>query len=138
MRTNNPNDVELDLRNSSTSGDGWTNVNASNGQPYSYKYTGGDASTNNGNVTCIINNINAAIPVNLVADPRYHFVGDCITFKDDPNAQLSTQGNAPRTRVVNNKCSAVLNGRYKILVTDTGNGNATIQCDPMMINVQPA
>jgi hypothetical protein len=41
--------VTLDCRNFSTNGDGYTNVTGSNGQPYSYKYTGG--TDGNGNVT---------------------------------------------------------------------------------------
>lgn len=134
--SNNPNAVSLDVRNFSTSGDGWTNVNAANGQPYSYKYTGGDSNSNNGQVTFMVNGGQAAITVNLIADARYQFVGGCISFVNDPNNQLSTAGNAPRTRVVNGKCSAALNGQYKALVTDT-TANTTIQCDPIVINEMP-
>lgn len=131
--SNNPNTVSLDVRNSSTSDDGWTNVTAANGQPYSYKYTGGDSSSNNGKVTFAVNGGQAAITVNLVADARYQFVGACITFENDPNNQLSTAGNAPRTRVVNDTCTAALDGQYKALVTDT-TANTTIQCDPRIVN----
>ena len=34
-------DVRLNVKEGSTEGDGWTNVTASNGEPYQYKYTGG-------------------------------------------------------------------------------------------------
>lgn len=137
MPTNNPNDVELDVRNSSTTGDGWTNVNASNGQPYSYKYSGGDGHSNNGNVTFSVNGGQGVINLSLVADARYQFVGqNCITFVNDPNGQLSTHGNATRSRVVNDSCTAALDGQYKVLVTDTS-ANATIACDPRVINQEP-
>ncbi len=134
--SNNPNSVSLDVRNSATNGDGWTNVSAANHQPYSYKYTGGNANSNNGNVTYAVGNGQAAITLNLVADSRYKFVDDCITFVNDHNDQLSTSGKAPRTRVVNDKCTAALDGQYKALVTDT-TANTTIQCDPRIINDIP-
>ena len=41
MPNNTPN-INLDVRNFSSGDPGWHNVNASNGQPYSYCYTGGD------------------------------------------------------------------------------------------------
>lgn len=136
MPTNNPNDVELDVRNSSTNDPGWTNVNGSNGLPYSYLYTGGNG--NNGKVTFTVGSGQAAINLSLVADPRYEFVGNCISFVNDTNGQLTTHGNAPRSRVVNDSCTAELDGQYKVLVTDTGAGNATIACDPIIQNKPPA
>lgn len=134
--SNNPNSVSLDVRNFASNGDGWTNVNAANGQPYSYKYTGGDAHSNNGKVTYNVGGGQAAITVNLIADPRYHFVGECITFVNDSTNQLSTAGNAPRMRIVNDKCTAALDGQYKAMVTDT-TANTTIQCDPRIVNDFP-
>lgn len=134
MPTNNPNDVELDVRNSSTNGDGWTNVNGSNGQPYSYKYTGGDGPTNNGKVTFKVGGGQGVINLSLDADPRYQFIGrDCITFVDDPGGQLSHHGNAPRSRVIKDRCTTELDAQYKALVTDT-TANATIPCDPPITN----
>lgn len=138
MPTNNPNDVELDVRNFSTTGDGWTNVNGSNNLPYSYKYTGGDGQTNNGKVTFSVNGGQGVINLSLVADARYKFVGqDCITFRGDSGGQLSAHGNASRSRVINDSCTAPLDGQYKVLVTDT-TANATVACDPAITNQQPA
>ena len=66
-------------------------------------------------------------------DPRFQFVGDAITFQNDPGGQLSAHGNAARTRVINDSCVAELNGSYKVMVTDT-EANTTIACDPVITN----
>ncbi|MDB6164256.1 MAG: hypothetical protein JWL98_1688 [Xanthomonadaceae bacterium] len=134
MPANNPTSVMLDVRNSSTNGDGWSNVSGANGAPYSYKYVGGNQPANNGSVTYGIGGGNAAVTVGFVstADPRYQF--STITFQNDPTGQLSTHGNAPRTRVVNDSCSGVLDGSYKVTVTDT-TANTTIPCDPGIKNL---
>lgn len=134
----NPNGVSLDVRNFPSSGDGWADTTASNGQTYSYKYTGGDASTNNGKVTCRVNSGRAAINVGLIAADQYHI--DKITFEhDDPNdPQLSTQGSATRTRVINDKNTVVITANYKVTVIDTGNSNVTVPCDPQIINTHTA
>lgn len=131
----NPNGVSLDIRNFASNGDGWTNTTASNGATYSYRYTGGDAATNNGTITCTTGNGNAAINLGLIADTRYRI--DSVTFTGDDASQLSTQGNAPRTRVINDRNTADINAHYKVSVVDTANGNASIPCDPMIINKQP-
>ena len=136
---NNPTSVSLDVRNFSSEAP-WVNVNGSNGAPYSYLYTGGNAPGNKNNGDCEfgIGGGNAAITLTLVADQRYQI--DVITFVNDTAPpQLSTQGNAPRTRVINNKCTEKLppgtdDTRYKVRVVDTGAGNATVQCDPVIIN----
>lgn len=130
----NPNGVSLDVRNSASSGDGWTDTTASNGQTYSYKYTGGDEGTNNGKVTCTIGNGNAAITLTLIAASQYQigtitFTGDSAT---DP--QLSTQGNATGSRVINDKNTVAINANYKVNVIDTGNSNVTVPCDPPITN----
>jgi len=129
---NNPTSVSLDIRMGSSSDPGWVDVSASNGQPYSYCYTGGN-NGNNGNLEFSVGGGNAATTVGLIADARYEFQGN-VTFLNDPAGQLSSQGNAPRLRVVNDSCSAALpNGQYKITVLDT-TANATIPCDPVIIN----
>lgn len=111
MPANNPTRVSLDVRDFASNGNGWTTVTASNGAPYSYQYTGGNQPDNNGAVTYGVGGGNAAITVNLVADARYQIHG-AIGFANDPAQQLSTQGNAPRTRVVNDKCNAALSAQY--------------------------
>jgi hypothetical protein len=134
--SNNPTSVTLDVRNSSSNGDGWTNVQAANGAPYSYKYVGGNQSDNNGKVVFGISGGNAAVTLGFATstDTRYQFVGsNAITFQNDPGGQLSTQGAAPRTRVINDTCTADLDATYKVLVTDT-TANTTIPCDPIIQN----
>jgi hypothetical protein len=131
----NPNGVSLDIRNSPSSGDGWTNTTASNGAIYSYKYTGGDTDSNNGKVTCTIGNGNASINLSLVADSRYEI--DSVGFTGDDADQLTTHGNAKRSRVINDKNTSVINANYKVNVIDTGNGNATVPCDPPILNRHP-
>lgn len=132
----NPNGVSLDVRNFASNGDGWTNTTASNGAAYSYKYTGGDAATNNGTVTCTTGHGNASINLSLIADTRYRI--DTVSFTGDNASQLTTQGNAPRSRVINDRNTADINASYKLSVIDTGNGNVSIPCDPSIINKQPA
>jgi hypothetical protein len=133
---NNPTSTTLDVRNSESNGGGWTNVQAANGATYSYLYTGGNQPGNNGSLLFGIGSGNAAITLGFASttDTRYAF--DSISFVNDPNQQLSTQGNAPRTRVINDKCTADLDGSYKVLVMDN-TANTTIPCDPVIQN-QPA
>lgn len=136
--SNNPTTVTLDVRNSSTNGDGWTNVTV-NGAPYSYKYVGGNRPGNDGSVQYGIGGGNAAITLNFASttDSRYQLIGDgAIYFNNDPNGQLSTHGNAARTRVINDSCNGALDGSYKVNVTDTGTSpNNLIPCDPIIKNV---
>jgi hypothetical protein len=134
---NNPTSVTLDVRNSSSNGGGWVNVNAANGAPYSYLYTGGNQPAGDGSSYFSVGNGNAAITLNFASstDTRYAFVGtDAITFQNDPNSQLSTHGNAARTRVINDSCTGELDGSFKVRVTDS-TANTTIQCDPVVKNV---
>jgi hypothetical protein len=133
MPNNNPTNTTLDVRNSATNGGGWTNVQAANGATYSYLYTGGNQPGNNGAMIFSIGGGNAAITLTFASttDSRYEF--QTVSFVNDPNQQLSTQGNAPRTRVINDKCTDALDGSYKVLVLDT-TANTTIPCDPTIKN----
>jgi len=132
---NNPTSVTLDVRASSSNGGGWVNVNAANGAPYSYLYAGGNEPANNGNIGFGTGGGNAAVTLGFASstDPRFQFVGDAVTFQNDSGGQLSTHGNASRTRVINDSCVAELNGSYKVVVTDTA-ANTTIACDPVITN----
>jgi hypothetical protein len=135
---NNPTSVTLDVSNSASNGGGWTNVVAANGATYSYLYAGGNQAGNNGALLFGIGGGNAATTLSFATntDARYQFGENAISFVNDSNNQLSTHGNAPRTRVINDSCTAALDGSYKALVTDT-TANTTIQCDPTIKN-QPA
>jgi len=132
MPSNNPTSVTLDVRNSAASGEGWINATGSNGQPYSYRYSGGNQPANNGNVSYGVGGGNAAITLTLAADARYQIQG--INFVNDPQGQLSTHGNANTMRVINDSCSGALEAQYKVTVLDT-TANATVPCDPMVFNV---
>ncbi|WP_159015650.1 hypothetical protein [Cognatiluteimonas profundi] len=137
MPANNPTTTTLDVRNSATNGDGWTNVSV-NGTTYSYQYVGGNMPGNDGSVQYGVGGGNAAITLKFATttDTRYQFVGDAVSFQNDPNGQLSTHGNAPRTRVINDSCTGLLDGSYKVNVTDTGTTpNNLIPCDPAIRNV---
>ena len=132
MPSNNPTNAALDVRDTASNGDGWTNVVASNGATYSYKYVGGNQPANNGSILNFVGG-NQAITTLVFAttDLRYQFAS--ITFTDDNADQLSTHGKAERTRVINDRCTAAIDARYHVLVLDT-KVNATIPCDPMIKN----
>lgn len=129
-----PNAISLDVRNFATTGDGWTNTQASNGQTYSYKYTGGDPDTNNGTLTFTVGHGNAAVNFSLIADSRYTVGSIGFTGDNASDPQLSTTGSAPRSRVLNDKNTAAINANYKVNVIDTGSGNVTVPCDPQITN----
>ena len=134
---NNPTTTTLDVRNSASNGDGWNNVTV-NGAPYSYKYVGGNTPGNDGSMQFGIGGGNAAITLQFASttDTRYQFGDNAVTFNNDPNQQLSTHGNAPRTRVINDNCNGPLDGSYKVNVTDTGTSpNNVVPCDPAIKNV---
>jgi len=48
--------------------------------------------------------------------------------------QLSVQGNAPRSRVINDSCTGPLDAQYKVTVLDQV-ANATVPCDPPIRNI---
>lgn len=133
MPGNNPTNATLDVRDTASNGGGWTNVVASNGATYSYKYAGGNQTTNNGSILYSVGRGNAAITLVFAdtTDNRYEFAS--VSFTDDDAQQLDTHGNAPRTRVINDKCSAAIDAQYHVQVLDT-TANATIPCDPMIRN----
>jgi hypothetical protein len=133
MSTNNPKDVELDVAPGTRNDDGWTPTTGSNGQPYSYRYSGGDTTNSRGEVSFKINGGRGVLNLSLLPRDRFQFSGNCISFQNDPQGQLSAVGNAPYTRVINDTCSAALNARYKVVVTDT-TASATVPCDPPIRN----
>lgn len=128
--------VELDLRHvRAEPGDGFTDAGNFNGRTYCYKYTGGDDGA--GKLSHVVDQGEARITVNLIADPRYKIGG--IHFTDDhaTEPQLSKLVGEDRAHVFHNKNTKAINAQYKVAVIDTGNGNATIPCDPPIINKQP-
>lgn len=129
---NTPN-INLDVRNFASSDPGWHNVNASNGSPYSYSYTGGDDGA--GGLVQTVGQGRDVAPIRLTADQRYQIdpVNGC-TFANDTEHQLSWNGSG-RAGTIIDANTQVETAEYSILVTDTGNGNCTIQCDPTVRNV---
>jgi hypothetical protein len=133
MSTNNPKDVELDVAPGTRNDDGWTPTTGSNGQQYSYRYSGGDSTSARGAISFSVGGGAGVVNLTLVPRERFQFNGSCITFQDDPLGQLSARGNAPRTRIIDDRCTAQLDARYKVEVTDT-TVSGTIPCDPPIRN----
>jgi|GEM_PF-932491 len=145
-KTNNPHDIELDIRDHHTiDEEGWVNVYGSNQKPYSYQYSGGDPrpgskKKGNGDVTYHAKHGVGKIKISLVAcRDRYALIGDdCVGFVGDTQAQLSVSGKSRRQRVIKDKCTKEIAAYYMVAVTDIAEGNATIPCDPRVINRPPA
>jgi hypothetical protein len=125
MPNNTPN-INLDVRNWASTDPGWHIVNASNGQPYSYSYSGGDDGV--GGLISTAGQGRDTAPLQLVADQRYQ-INQC-SFQNDTQNQLSWNGQSPRAGSIVDANVHVEDAEYSILVMDTGNGNCTIQCDP--------
>lgn len=125
---NGPNSVSLDVSNVATSG--YTPTTASNGSTYYYKFTGGNTSANNGDVNASVGQGQAAITVSLNSDSRYTITN--ITFNPTSD-QLSTQGNAPTSRVIIDTAVAAGTFKYTVIVNDSS-ANCTIPCDPQIRN----
>lgn len=125
--------INLDIRNSAQTGPGWVNVQASNQQTYSYRYTGGDDGA--GGLVQTVGQGRDTAPVRLTADPRYQLIGNtpCV-FADDSNSQLSWSGQSSYAGSIVDANTAVETAKYTLNVTDTGNGNCTIPCDPQIKN----
>jgi hypothetical protein len=127
--------INLDIRNWHQTDANWTNTTSlPNGAPYAYRYTGGDDGA--GGLVQVVNTGRDTAPLQLVADRRYQ-ITNC-TFKDDIKSQLSWTGNSPYAGTIVDANNQVENAKYTIVVTDTGNGNCTINCDPLVANRPPA
>lgn len=125
--------IHLDIRNSAQSEPGWVNVLASNGQTYSYSYTGGDDGM--GGLVQTTGQGRDTAPLQLDADRRYQLSSSapCV-FTNDANNQLTWNGQSSYAGSIVDANTAVETAKYTINVTDTGNGNCNIPCDPRVIN----
>lgn len=129
-----PVNVSLDVRNFSSNGDGYTNVNGSNGRPYSYKFTGGNKSSNNGDVSVVKGGGQAAINVQVGTDARYSITDINFNPRD---SQFSWHGGGnAAVAVIVDTAVAVASVKYTVTVTDS-TANCTVPCDPMIQNVAP-
>ena len=129
---NTPN-INLDIRNSAQNQPGWVDVQASNGQTYSYSFTGGD--DGRGGLIQTVGQGRDTAPLQLNADRRYQIASSnpCV-FEGDDNHQLSWNGQSPYAGSIVDANTVVETAEYTLNVTDTGNGNCNIPCDPRVIN----
>jgi len=126
-----PNSVNLDVRNTATGpAPGYTQVTASNGAAYYYKYTGG--SDGNGNVTVKVGTGQAAITVTVGSDPRYSITN--ITFNPTTSGFTWHGGGSAHVGVIVDPANVVEDVKYTCIVTDS-TANCTIPCDPVIHNV---
>lgn len=125
--------INLDIRNWAESAPGWTQVSASNGQTYSYCYSGGDDGL--GGLVQNVGQGRDVAPLRITADRRYQLddANPCV-FTDDVHNQLSWTGNGRYAGSIIDVNSMVENAKYTVNVTDTSNGNCTIACDPRVVN----
>jgi hypothetical protein len=112
---------------------GWTNVTSSTGGTYGYKYTGGN--DGHGNVEQPIG-AQIQITCNCIADPRYQFIGQCVSISNDPHSELSAVVNSTRQATITDLNNvAESDAEWSIAVTDTGvSPSCTIPCDPKVTN----
>jgi len=122
--------ITLDVRNFSSGGDdGYTDVRASNGTTYSYKYSGG--SGKGGDVTFHVGTP-ATVVVHVQSDPRYTI--DNVSFTGDVNHQLSYPNpSAGTTATIQDTNTVAQQAEYKVVIKDS-TANATVPCDPKIIN----
>jgi hypothetical protein len=125
---NTPN-IALDVRNFASNEAGWYNVNASNNQPYSYSYTGGDDGS--GGLEEVVNQGRDTAPIRLTADQRYQIQG--VTFMNDTEHQLTWAGDGNRAGSIIDANTTVETAKYTVVVVDT-TANCTINCDPEVKN----
>ena len=129
-----PINVSLDVRNFSSGGsDGYTDVAASNGATYSYKYSGG--SDGHGNVRVTVGMGQAAINVTVGSDQRYSITN--VTFNPaDSQFSWHAGGNA-KVAVIIDTASSLASVKYTVIVTDS-TAHCTVPCDPIIQNIPPA
>jgi hypothetical protein len=126
---NGPSSVSLDVSN--VSKPGYTSTTASNGSAYFYKFTGGNTSSDNGDVEYKVNGGQAAITVSLVSGSPYTITGE-VTFDPD-TPQLSSRSSSNTVRVITDTAVAVGDFKYTVTVNDS-TANCTIPCDPLIKN----
>lgn len=122
-------DILLDLRAFSSDEPGWRNVTASNGQPYSYCYSGGDDDA--GGLEMTVGDGQGAVLVRLVAGDGY-MITSC-EFSGDGDGQLSWSASGNQAGMIIDRNSAVVSAQYCILITDRA-ADCTIRCDPPITN----
>lgn len=125
-----PNDKNANLQVQPGQTSGWNQVQASNGQWYSYRYTGG--SDGAGGLEATVGQGATTLHVDLDTDQQRYSVTNVSV--DDPNNQLTTSMSSNNVSI-RDKNDAIETGSYAITVSDSQAGGATIYCDPMIKNV---
>jgi len=122
--------VTLKVKPGATQGNGWNHVTASNGQMYSFKYSGGYQ--DKGGLKTKVGDGPALIDVHVDADQRYTI--DHVHFTDDAYHQLSWAPGDDASGVIMDANTQAEDADYTIVVADGQAGGATIPCDPMIQN----
>jgi hypothetical protein len=126
--------VNLNVQPGTNTGNGWIPVNAKNGDPYSFKYTGGDNGL--GGMESVTGQGPSTLVVTLNGNNNRYSVTAC-GFSGDEYGQLSgTFGSGGNMVTIVDANTQYLNGDYSITVRDA-NANTTIECDPMIKNDPP-
>ncbi len=111
-------------------GSGWTSVQASNGQTYSYHYSGG--TDGQGAADFPVGSGPQQVQINLICDARYQI--QSVTLEGAASHDFSvTGGSDPRSRTINDTDTDVDSVEYSVLVLDTV-AKCTIPCDPQIRN----
>ena len=126
--------ANLMVQSGTQNGNGWINVNASNGQPYSFKYTGG--ANNNGGMDNTTGSGAATLTVGLNSnnDNRYSISG--VSFSGPISSQLTGSYTSSQASILDQN-TADGDGDYCVVVSDSQAGGATIPCDPIIKNDPP-
>ncbi|UHQ20489.1 hypothetical protein LVB87_04850 [Lysobacter sp. KIS68-7] len=123
--------VTLKLKPGAANGQGWTTTTASNGQQYSYKYTGGH--NDNGSMKTKVGDGTATLNLTVDADNRYGLSN--VTFQNDTYNQLTWSASPDmQSGTITDVNTQVETANYTTIAYDAQNGNATIPCDPMIGN----
>ena len=111
---------------------GWHTVTASNGQMYSFKYSGGHQ--DKGGLKTKVGDGEASIDVHVDTDRRYSI--DHVHFTDDAYHQLFWQPvpGSDSSGVIIDANTKAEDADYTVVVADAQAGGATIPCDPMIQN----
>jgi hypothetical protein len=121
--------VNLNVQPGPNNGTGWVNVLATNGQPYAFKYTGGDR--DNGSLETMVGDGTATINVNLQGNNNRYSIYD-VSFSGDSNNQLSRTFSGQNATITDINTVAET-ADYAVIVEDS-NVHTTIVCDPMIKN----
>ena len=122
--------VTLKVKPGATHGNGWHHVTASNGQMYSFKYSGGYQ--DKGGLKTKVGDGAASIDVHVDTDQRYSI--DQVHFTDDAYHQLSWVPESASSGVITDVNTQSEDADYAVIVADAQAGGATIPCDPMIQN----